>query len=365
MALFSKASVNPLWDVYVDIEHEFIMAVAALLGNEDRLQIWMDSPFRGQQELRRALDDIINRHWNKTIRKDLKGAFELNAKTTLESDEKIYRLALEEDAVIRQAIPIKQSATLQRILETGYLSVEQATMTANTIARASTIARLNQATLSVATGQVSLTQAIKKAAQEMADEGVAGYIYPSGATIGLPEYIRREVVTQVMNTTRELTFARANEWGSDLIQISSHAGARPGCFPYQGRVYSRPGTTVPGYPSLDNDTSYGEPAGIFGINCRHFSTPWFEGINDLMAAAEKDPAKSEHGMNNEKLYDLTQEQRFNERQIRAWKRRAALQEEAGLDPGKARRKIKEWQVTQRDFLKENPLLRRQYEREAA
>lgn len=365
MALFSKESINPVWETYVDIEHEFILAVAEILSDETALQLWMNSPFRGQQALRQTLDDIINKHWNKTVRNDLKVAFELNAKTTLESDERVYKLAAKKDVVVRQAIPIAQSKTLQRILENGLLSVEQAMQTANTISRASTIARLNQATLSVATGQVSLTEAIKKAAQEMANEGVAGYIYPSGVTIGLPEYIRREVTTQVMNTSRELTFARAEEWGSDLIQISAHAGARPGCFPYQGNVYSRPGVSVYGYPSLDNDTSYGAPAGIFGINCRHFPTPWFEGVNDLMTSAEKDPAKYELGVDNEKLYALTQEQRYNERQIRNWKRKVQMQEEAGLDPGKAKTKVKELQKAQKEFIKQNPLLRRQYEREAA
>ncbi len=177
--------------------------------------------------------------------------------------------------------------------------------------------------------------------------------------------MRREIVTRVMNTTRQLSWARAEEWGANLILISAHAGARPGCFPYQGRVFSRPGVIERGYPSLEHDTSYGRPDGIFGTNCRHFSMPWFEGLNDVYSEAERDPAQSLLNMDNNAIYELTQEQRYNERQIRAWKRRAAAQEEAGLDPAMARRKVKQWRQVQRDFLKANEILRRDYEREAA
>ena len=357
-------TLTPLWDRYVDIEHGIILAVAELFNDPERLEQWTAYPLLAEVELRAELDKIVARHWNKTARLDLKEAFESTAKTTLESDERTYRLALDRGALTKEPMPIAESLTLQRILEGGFLATERALATAGTIARASTIARLNQAVLAVAGGEATIDQAIKAAAQELADEGIAGFIYPgSRSHIGLPEYVRRELVTGVMNTTRAMSWERAAEWGSDLIQISSHAGARPGCFPYQGRVFSLSGEHEK-YPSL-KDTTYGEPAGIFGINCRHYSWPWFEGLNDEYTEAEKDPAKSALGLDNDELYELSQEQRYNERQIRRWKRRAEFAEGIDLDSSKARAKVKEWQKRQRDFLKATGLFNRDYRREAA
>ena len=364
MALFGKTSIDPLWDAFVDIEHEFILAVGRLLENESLLNLWTSSPFQAQQELRRELDKIANSNFNRTIRADLKRAFEINAKRALDSDESFFEYALNQGALVRRPIPISESSTLERILQDGYMSVERALDTASSIAKATTITRVNQAALAVAGGRVGIDVAIRAAANELAAEGIHGMVYPSGATIGLPEYVRREIVTQVMNTTRQLSWERALEWGSELIQISVHAGARPGCEPYAGGVFSITGESDK-WPSLERDTTYGEPDGIFGINCRHFSWPWFEGLNEEILPAEKERLSSSHGMDNERIFELSQEQRYNERQIRAWKRRAAIQEKAGLDPGKATQKIKYWQKRQRDFIDDYSMFRRDYQREAA
>jgi hypothetical protein len=196
----------------------------------------------------------------------------------------------------------------------------------------------------------------------LAAKGVTGHVYAGGARISLAPYVRREVSTGVMNVTRELSRIRAKEWGSDLIQVSAHAGARPGCFPYQGDVYSLSGKH-PKYHALDS-TSYGEPSGLFGVNCRHFHWPFFEGLNTEYTKEQRDPAKYELGLDNDEVYRMSQRQRYNERQIRAWKRRAAELEEAGLEPGRARAKVRQWQKNNRELVSEHHL-QRDYLREAA
>ncbi len=364
MALYRKKTIIPLWDAYADLEHEFVMAVAELLKKPGLLERWRQEPFAAQQELQDELNRLAGAKFNRTVRRDLKAAFEKNAKSALSNDERIYKVAVKEGLVQKAPAPVEASPALQKIIERHYLATVGTLNTAAKVAGVSTVARLDQAIMATAGGQVSIDRAIREAARELAASGVAGYIYPNGRKIGLTEYVRREIVTRVMNTTRQLSWARAEEYGSNLILTSAHAWARPGCFPYQGRVFSRPGVIERGYQSLEHDTSYGEPDGIFGINCRHFSVPWFEGLNDVYSEIEKNPAQ-ELKMDNEAIYKLTQEQRYNERQIRAWKRRAAAQEEAGLDPARARRKVKQWQKVQRDFLKANEILRRDYEREAA
>lgn len=358
----SRILPEEMWDRFVDIEHEIIMACAGILNDPDLVMLWQVNRFEAEMTLQREIDQIIGRHWNKAARQELKEVFETAARKSLDSGEAIYRLAYKAGHLPLEAGPIAESPALAATLQTGYVAVEKTLTRANLTGGYMARERLREAVAGVGTGDVTIDMAIKTAVNDLAAMGLTGHVYPSGARISLAPYVRREVTTGVMNTTRELSFERAKEWGADLIQISAHAGARPGCFPYQGRIFSVSGNH-PDYPALES-TSYGEPAGIFGINCRHTFWPWFEGLNDEYTAAQKDPAKSDLDIDNNKLYEQTQEQRRNERQIRAWKQRAAALDEAGVDSSRARGKVKEWQKRQREFLN-GKALRRDYTREAA
>ena len=58
-----------------------------------------------------------------------------------------------------------------------------------------------------------------------------------------------------------------------------------------------------------SETSYGEPDGIFGINCGHFPYPFVDGVS--MMAFKPYPKAL-----NDEVYKQSQEQRYQERQIR-------------------------------------------------
>lgn len=75
------------------------------------------------------------------------------------------------------------------------------------------------------------------------------------------------------------------------------------------------------------DTSYGEPAGIFGINCGHSSYTFVDGFS-LPRYHEMTPEEMEK---NEKAYLLTQKQRAFERDVRSAKLESAALKAAGLD----------------------------------
>ncbi|UQZ90208.1 hypothetical protein C4J81_13755 [Deltaproteobacteria bacterium Smac51] len=378
----AKAIPNDLWDRYVDVEHEIIMACARMLKDAEMLRLWVDDGPRAEMLLSQQLDQIVSRHWNKAARGDLKKAFQKTAEKALASDESRYRRAY--DAGLLKANlegsppePIIKSWRLKGIRAAGYKSLQRRLDRANRVAKSSTLDALRMAINAVGRGEASIEAALRQAVNELAAGGVTGYRYPSGREVSLAPYVRQIVITEVMNATRQQSNARAEEWGSDLIIVSSHAGARPKCFPYQGRVFVRDGgkrtTENAKYPMLKGETSYEDLDGLFGINCRHFSMPWFEGLNDEYTEQQRDPAKYGLGIENDELYDLTQKQRYNERQIRKWKLRADELKVEGADDSRARRKVREarakvrgWQKRQRDFLNEpaNPL-RRDYSREAA
>ena len=175
-----------------------------------------------------------------------------------------------------------------------------------------------------------------------------------------------DVRTTCHNTAIESIKARQQDYGSDIFQISEHAGARPLCYPYQGKFYtwgSQGGTFTDGdgkrhtYRPISS-TSYGKPAGIFGINCGHYPIPQISGVT--IPQSRKIQNKAE----NDKEYQESQEQRLLERQIREAKRKEEAFKAAGLTEAAEKQKgvIAERQAKMREFIKQTGRSRR-YDRE--
>lgn len=94
------------------------------------------------------------------------------------------------------------------------------------------------------------------------------------------------MASEFQNATKQLaldtTLANMEEYDLDLVEFSTHDNARPSCAKSQGKVYSMSnwsgrvldydGSTKKVYPI--NESTYGEVAGIMGINCRHQMYPY-------------------------------------------------------------------------------------------
>ena len=108
----------------------------------------------------------------------------------------------------------------------------------------------------------------------------------------------------------------------------------------------------PSYPSI-TETSAGEPAGLFGINCGHVSYPYIEGYT----IHRDQPIETEA---NDAAYKESQQQRAIERGIRAAKREEAMLRAAGDPEGAAESKAKAklLQKTMREFIEETGRTRR-------
>ena len=127
---------------------------------------------------------------------------------------------------------------------------------------------------------------------------------------------------------------------------------------YQGRIFSRNGTAGTTTDLNDNpiryiplsQTSYGEPDGLFGINCGHQQYPFIPGVS--MKAYYPYPEEQ-----NAERYQQTQQQRAMERKIRADKRKCMMMQETGDDEGlrKAAGKLRADKDRYRDFCKETGL----------
>lgn len=230
--------------------------------------------------------------------------------------------------------------------------------TADELDRQAVINELNQGSMSVVSGTESLQEATRRTLERLAVKGIPGFVDKAGREWSPEAYVKMDLRSTMGNTARAAQDARCDRYGIQLIEVSSHNGARPKCAPYQGRIFSRNGTsgTVTdlegnriSYIPL-SQTSYGEPDGLFGINCGHQQYPFIPGVS--MRTYYPYPEEQ-----NAERYQQTQQQRAMERKIRADKRKCMMMQETGDEEGlkKAAGKLRADKDRYRDFCKETGL----------
>ena len=221
---------------------------------------------------------------------------------------------------------------------------------------------INIAAGKVVTGTDTRTQALRKCIANLNKAGIVGYYDRSGRAWTAEAYVNMDIRTTVHNTYIQSIKTRQADYGSDVFQVSAHAGARPLCYPYQGKLYSWGASG--GVITLGDGkqykfepigvTSYGEAAGLFGINCGHSPYPMIAGVSEPVK--EDIQSKEE----NDKEYEESQKQRALERSIRQAKRNVEMLGDLATEADK--QKIADAQARMRQFIKETGRTRR-YDRE--
>ena len=220
---------------------------------------------------------------------------------------------------------------------------------------------LNTATGEVASGVSSLNQAVRDAVQKMVENGITGYIDHGNHHWSPEAYVTMDIRTTLANTAREAVTEEMQRYGCDTFSVSWHDGARPLCYPWQGKVISESNWTGD-VEDLDgnkvhvyalNETSYGEAAGLFGINCGHYKIPFIPGFSKA-----RQPEQTEE--QNAKEYEQSQEQRALERKYRYAKRDLMTAKARGDEEEIARQKIrvKNARTELNDFCEETGRARR-------
>lgn len=215
---------------------------------------------------------------------------------------------------------------------------------------------VNAAYLRVYTGTGTLEQGIRKAANDYAKQGLTvHYISDSGRVTryNLADSVRRDIVTTINQTATEHSLDMAERYGTDLVEVSAHSGARPDHALWQGKVYSISGRT-PGYRKLSEATGYGTATGLCGVNCRHTFWPYFAGYSKQQTRDDIPGLKE-----NEHVYNLQQQQRAYERTIRTYKRQAFAAKETGDEARRVdySRKLNATRSNYLDFLRKHNLTR--------
>lgn len=228
----------------------------------------------------------------------------------------------------------KQSADKLNLVNTVMLESTQHAYQ-NTVA--DIVQRVNaaQGSINVAAGEVIVgaetwNRAMNQAVAAMAQQGLTGFVDHAGRHWTPEAYVAMDIRTTVSNTARATVFEQNEAYGNDMYSVSTHDGARPLCYPWQGKVISRTdsvrdvtdlhGNTIHVY--AQSETSYGEPAGLFGINCGHYPYPFFPGLSMVRG----EPQDHEQ---NERTYQESQEQRRLERELRTAKRDLSVEKARG------------------------------------
>ena len=228
---------------------------------------------------------------------------------------------------------------------------------------------LNSGAAGVITGAESRGQAVRRCIRQMADKGIAAYVDKRGREWTPEAYVNMVMRNTAKNTADQVQDARIRDAGVNLISIDSHSGARPKCAKDQGKIFDLNngsgytedlhGKKIRYYPW--NSSSYGEPDGILGINCRHHKWPFIPGVNIMRYF----PTEGKDMDANDRLYKQTQVQRALERDVRKQKRECMMLDAAGDKEGfeEASVKLKSKEAALRDYVDSHDDLHRRKDRE--
>lgn len=211
---------------------------------------------------------------------------------------------------------------------------------------------LNSNTAAVVSGAESRTKAVRTTIHEMAQKGIPAFVDKSGREWSPEAYVNMDIRATVKNTALEAQFSTMDALGQDVFEVSSHPGSRPKCRPWQGKLISRSGRTTE-ITDINgrkhkviplSKTSFGEPDGLFGINCGHRPRGVSDGLFRKSSVEYDDTEDKE-------LYHKVCKQRELERRVRKSKTEADMLEAAGDTEGakEVRRRMTEQNKALRSY----------------
>lgn len=215
----------------------------------------------------------------------------------------------------------------------------------------------DQAYLQVASGAYSMDQATTNAIQKLARDGLGYVTYPTGAKRSVEAAVRVAVRTAVAQNALACEKNAIDELGVNLVETSSHIGARPSHAVWQGKVFwvnHQEGN----YENFYEATGYGTPTGLGGYNCRHQFYPYFEEFGQTYRPIPEEV--------NDAAYQAEQTQRAMERKVREWGRKEKILKAGGQDTTEAHAKKREWtQKLEEHVRASRGFLKRDYSAEKA
>ena len=306
-----KQAIN----IYNNLELKIIEKIATRISNFGYANTVVINDLRIAEEMGFLYQDIVKlvAEYNNTSYEKINDIFVEAGEKSLKFDDKIYK----ESGL--NPIPLKQDESIKQVMnatiERTSRNLQNLCMTTAATSQTQFINAINNAYLYTSTGVKSYSQAIIDEIENISSQGVM-IEYPSGARRSIESAVRMNIITAVNQNCGKLQEMRADEMGWDLMELTTHGGARPSHAEWQGKIVSRSGKK--GYLSLDS-IGYGTATGFKGINCRHDWYPYYPGSARTYTLEQLNAWENEKVTYNGKeysMYEATQIQRKMERQIR-------------------------------------------------
>lgn len=186
---------------------------------------------------------------------------------------------------------------------------------------------MDLALLKVCTGTFSYDAAVDECIHRLAQSGLRTIDYASGKSYQLDTAARMCVRTGMSQLSGKITETNLQQSDHDLVITSQHMGSRPEHAVWQNKVFSYSGKSKK-YPDFVKETGYGTVTGLKGANCTHDFYPYWEGASVVPDNVTVPESKVIDGKKYT-YYQMTQQQRKMERQIRATKREIEAQNMVG------------------------------------
>lgn len=357
---------------YINMENELLLNIAKKLSQGKPMEIdkWDEKnnqPLKGsggvnEWQLERlkeigGLNEenamIIAKYSGKT-QEEVERIFEKARQIGTEVDKEILELGIKA-GILNEINPVFEDINVKNIINA---SIREVLTTFNkqnnsllTSAGDSYSQIVNKVSTEVMSGTKTTLKAMQEAVSELAQNGLTGFTARNGAQWTPEAYTKMVIRSNTQNTINKVQEERMQLAGNDYIEISSHIGARPLCSQDQGHIFSLSGNTTPIQdgsgrtitPRAWTSSSYGQPAGILGINCGHSRYAFVPGLS---IKRDKDFTKKE----NDEAYIEKQQQRLYERTIRNKKREIALLKETGAEQDYIRSKTKQLSDYRKEYL---------------
>lgn len=210
------------------------------------------------------------------------------------------------------------------------------------------------------TGSGTVKQAVDMATKDFLSKGINSIEYSNGAMVNIASYAEMAVRTANKRAYLQGEGTKRAEWGVHTVLVPNRGGGCPYCIKFQGKVFiddvwsggTEAESKETGYPLLSTAIK----AKLFHPNCKDTIVTYFPGINTQPIP----PTKEQLEMKKQK-YIIEQKQRYNERQIRKYKRlELGSTDEENIE--KYHKKRLKWQQYNKEFCEEHNL-KRQYDRE--
>lgn len=208
---------------------------------------------------------------------------------------------------------------------------------------------LRKADIFAQSGSMTIPQALDSAMKDFLSAGLNCVEYSNGNRVNVASYAEMALRTSSSEVTRQANGDVRDALGEHLVVSNVIGMTCPYCQRWQGKVL------------IDDVYSDGKPDGEHQLvsqaktdhflhpNCRHQLFMYIEGITKVADLPNDAETKEQ--------YRAEQKQRYQERQIRKYKRLR----DGAVDPADRKKynaRVKEWTAQHNEYLKEHPYLRK-------